>query len=58
MTGTAMAPKRIITRHVYPPIPFRGCDWIAFYDGCEDGFRGYGETEQAAIDALVEVATS
>ena len=45
-----MTPK-IITSHVYPPIPIRNFDWCAYVDGDEESERyGYGETEQEAID--------
>ena len=47
-------PKKIITEYVYPPIPYRGHDWIAYYDGEEEGHRGCGKTEQEAIDDLKE----
>ncbi len=44
---------KIITEFVYPPIPYRGNDWIAFREGQEDGARGWGKTEQEAIDDLI-----
>jgi hypothetical protein len=44
-----MAPK-IVTSHVYPPIPVRDFDWCAHYDGEEEaGGYGYGRTEAEAI---------
>ena len=51
--------RKIITEHVYPPIPIRSCDWLAYYDGDEpndDGQMktGSGATEQEAIDNLLE----
>ena len=47
--------RKIITRFVYPPIPDRRYDWAAYYDGKEeDGPYGRGETEQQAIDDLLE----
>jgi hypothetical protein len=46
-------PRKIITRHVYPPIPVRSMDWIAYFDGSEGGLQGEGATEQAAIDDLM-----
>lgn len=46
--------RKIITVHVYPPIPFRGADWCAYFDGDEEGPRGFGETEQQAINDLLE----
>jgi hypothetical protein len=53
---------KILTDFVHPPIPLRGFDWSAIdsdtYDGAEDsGNRhqiGWGETEQQAIDDLLE----
>jgi len=46
--------KKIVTSFVYPPIPLRTCDWVAYYDGEEEGFRGWGETEQEAVEDLKE----
>lgn len=50
---------KIITTHIYPPIPFRGCDWEAHLDGDEptddgqwSGPRGFGATESEAIANL------
>ena len=34
------APPRVITSHVYPPIPIRTCDWCAWYDGDEPNDDG------------------
>jgi hypothetical protein len=50
----ASEPKRkIVTTHVYPPIPDRRCDWSAHYGGFEEGGPyGYGRTEQEAIADL------
>lgn len=47
---------KIITTHVYPPIPIRSMDWQAHYDGEEDEqmATGTGATEQEAIDDLIE----
>lgn len=54
----AMAERkpRIITSHVYPPIPIRSFDWSAHYEGEEDiGMKiGWGTTEAEAIEDLVE----
>jgi len=45
--------KSIVTNFINPPIPQRGHDWCAFYDGEEEaGNYGYGETEQRAVDDL------
>jgi hypothetical protein len=48
--------KEIITRFIYPPIPIRTCDWVAYYEGREEGPTGWGETEQDAIETLKEIA--
>lgn len=41
---------RIVTSHIYPPIPVREFDWCAFYEGEEEaGCYGYGATEAEAI---------
>ena len=45
---------KIITDFVYPPIPLRGFDWCAFYDGEEEaGDYGWGETEEKAVNDLI-----
>lgn len=45
----------IRTDHVYPPIPLRDHDWSAVTDNYEPGHPiGWGRTEQAAIDDLIE----
>jgi hypothetical protein len=45
----------IITSHDYPPIPIRDVDWSAVLDNYEPGMPiGYGPTEEAAIDDLLE----
>lgn len=47
--------KRIITDHVHPPIPYRGMDWCAYFDGDEPPCKvGWGATEEAAIMELKE----
>lgn len=52
--GLELSDRKIVTSHVFPPIPIRDFDWCAFYDGDEEsGFRGWGKTEQAAIDDLI-----
>ncbi len=50
---------KIITVHVYPPIPVRTSDWQAYRDGAEpndDGQMQHGEgaTEEEAIADLLE----
>lgn len=48
-----MTPK-IITRHIFPPIPDRRFDWIAYFDDQEErGEYGYGRTEQEAVAELL-----
>lgn len=47
----------IKTSFIYPPIPIRSFDWCAVDDSTYDGPGckiGYGETEQKAIDDLLE----
>lgn len=45
---------KIVTSHIYPPIPDRRFDWCAYFDGEEEkGGYGYGRTEQEAIDDLL-----
>lgn len=45
--------RKIVTEHVYPPIPIRTMDWVAHYDGDEEGGpRGWGRTEAEAIADL------
>lgn len=47
---------KIITEFIYPPIPVRRYDWSAVRDGYDEGDPiGYGETEQAAINELLEL---
>jgi len=45
---------KIVTEHVYPPIPIRSFDWLAYYDGMEDGLIGTGATEAEAIADLID----
>lgn len=48
-------PSRIVTSHMFPPVPFRTHDWAAFYDGEEEaGNYGYGATEAEAIRDFIE----
>lgn len=52
------AHMKIITTHVSPPIPVRCADWLAYRAGTEeDGPWGWGETEAAAINDLIEQET-
>lgn len=50
---------RIKTAFVHPPIPFRGCDWQAYYDNDEPNDNGQmatgeGRTAAAAVLDLIE----
>jgi hypothetical protein len=48
---------KIRTAFVYPPIPFRGCDWVAVDDDTYDGEGcpiGRGATEAEAISDLLD----
>ena len=47
--------RKIVTSHVYPPIPVRTSDWCAHYDGEEEaGNYGWGATEEEAIADFIE----
>jgi len=47
--------RKIVTNHVYPPIPDRSCDWSATYGDYDLGKPiGYGPTEAEAIRDLLE----
>ena len=50
-----MSKPIVRTYNVFPPIPIRSFDWIAYYQGEEDEHmaHGYGSTEQEAIDNLL-----
>lgn len=53
-------PPRIITTHVYPPIPIRTMDWQAHYDNEDDPTDGFpvpvgrGRTERDAVVDLID----
>jgi hypothetical protein len=47
--------RKIITRHEYPPVPWRGWDWVAFREGDEESGPFYwGATQEDAINELRE----
>lgn len=51
------ATMKIRTEFIYPPIPIRTMDWCAIDGDSYDGPGcpvGYGETEQEAINDLLE----
>ena len=47
----------IVTTHVYPPIPDRTHDWLAYHDGWEENtwLQGWGRTEAEAIADLQRI---
>jgi len=47
---------KIRTDNIYPPIPIRQFDWVAWYDGEEDEqmATGSGATEAEAVADLIE----
>jgi hypothetical protein len=51
---TMIGEELVMTDFVYPPIPERNFDWIAYTGDGECGPFGHGATEQAAIDDLRE----
>ena len=51
--------QNIITQNICPPVPIRKWDWIATREDYDIGDTvGEGETEQKAIDDLLEKETS
>lgn len=49
---------RIITAYLDPILPWRDNDWCAWFDGEEENEtspRGWGKTEQEAIDELISI---
>lgn len=50
----AKSSRKIVTSHQYPPIPIRSYDWLAYFEGDEEGPQGWGPTEEAAIADLIE----
>lgn len=45
---------KINTVYIFPAIPDRGWDWLAYFEGQEHGLQGWGETEEEAIKDLKE----
>lgn len=43
----------IVTSHLFPPIPDRSHDWVAYFDGEEEGLNGFGRTELNAVTDLI-----
>ena len=51
---TTINGRKICLCFIYPPIPDRSNDWMAYLEGDEEeGVRGWGETKFAAIDDLL-----
>jgi hypothetical protein len=49
-----MNEKRIVTDHVFPPVPSRSFDWCAYYEGEEEKQNyGWGRTEEEAVADLL-----
>jgi hypothetical protein len=47
---------KIVIDHVYPPIPIRTCDYVAYIDGDEESRRtGWGETASEALQNFIEL---
>ena len=45
--------RKVMVDYVFPPIPLRQFDYIAYFDGEEeDGPKGWGQTELDAINDL------
>jgi hypothetical protein len=40
------------TANVFPPIPIRQFDWVAWFDGMEEGPQEHGTTEAEAVSRL------
>ena len=46
---------KIIVSFIYPPIPDRSHDWIAYFDGMEEnGPKGYGPTAEGALRDMID----
>lgn len=49
--------RRVVVNFVYPPIPLRGFDYCATFEGYEPGEpQGFGRTREEAIGQLIEQA--
>ncbi len=46
---------KISTNYIFPSIPLRDFDWIAYIEGEEElNINGFGKTEKEAISNLIE----
>lgn len=44
---------KVMTSNIYPPIPIRSFDWVAWFDDFgEDGPHEHGATESEAVSRL------
>jgi hypothetical protein len=52
----AMVERKVVTSHVYPPIPIRDYDWSAHFDdvGADCSPHGWGRTEAEAKQDLLD----
>lgn len=51
------AERKIITVHVFPPIPMREFDWLAHFEGADEHSPvGYGPTEESAKKDLIFIS--
>jgi hypothetical protein len=48
--------KRITVQPTRNDLPVRNMDYVATFDGDEEGPRGYGATPEQAIGELIEAA--
>lgn len=49
-----MTNRKIVTKNIWPPIPDRRFDWVAYFEGDEEsGPRGWGSTKDQAIAELM-----
>lgn len=53
--ATALAERKVVCSHVFPPIPCRNYDWTAWFDDVgQEGPAGYGRTESEAKQDLLD----
>jgi hypothetical protein len=53
---TEIEAEKIVTEHVYPPIPYRSADWSATRGDYDLGAKvGWGSTEAEAVADLLEL---
>ncbi len=53
----SVGPRVVKTEYIFPPIPIRTEDWMAWFDDDDEtGPHGFGETEADAIEDLMQWA--